>query len=58
MSEPRTLSGRLFQSLGAKYEKVICLPGLKNIRGLNVEQQILFFILKKPSHQGQIYVNN
>ncbi len=23
MSEPRTLSGRLFQSLGAKYEKVI-----------------------------------
>ncbi len=26
MSEPRTLSGRLFQSLGAKYEK--CLPPL------------------------------
>ncbi len=23
MSEPRTLSGRLFQSLGAKYEKVL-----------------------------------
>ncbi len=23
VSEPRTLSGRLFQSLGAKYEKVI-----------------------------------
>ncbi len=23
MSEPRTLSGRLFQSLGARYEKVI-----------------------------------
>ncbi len=23
LSEPRTLSGRLFQSLGAKYEKVI-----------------------------------
>ncbi len=26
MSEPRTLPGRLFQSLGAKYEK--CLPPL------------------------------
>ncbi len=26
VSEPRTLSGRLFQSLGAKYEK--CLPPL------------------------------
>ncbi len=25
VSEPRTLSGRLFQSLGAKYEKVILL---------------------------------
>ncbi len=23
MSEPRTLSGRLFQSLGARYEKVL-----------------------------------
>ncbi len=23
MSEPRTLSGRLFQSLGAKYEKAL-----------------------------------
>ncbi len=23
MSEPRTLSGKLFQSLGAKYEKVL-----------------------------------
>ncbi len=23
VSEPRTLSGRLFQSLGAKYEKVL-----------------------------------
>ncbi len=23
MSEPRTLSGRIFQSLGAKYEKVL-----------------------------------
>ncbi len=25
VSEPRTLSGRLFQSLGAKYEKVLHL---------------------------------
>ncbi len=25
VSEPRTLSGRLFQSLGAKYEKVLPL---------------------------------
>ncbi len=36
VSEPRTLSGRLFQSLGAKYEKA--LPPLVNFAILGTSQ--------------------
>ncbi len=37
LSEPRTLSGRLFQSLGAKYEKV--LPPLVDFAILGTTKQ-------------------
>ncbi len=37
VSEPRTLSGRLFQSLGARYEKVI--PPLVNFAILGTRVQ-------------------
>ncbi len=44
MSEPRTLSGRLFQSLGAKYEKV--LPPLVDfaIRGTTKSPEFRTFM--------------
>ncbi len=40
VSEPRTLSGRLFQSLGARYEKV--LPPLRAL-------DLMFFYLSDHS---------
>ncbi len=39
VSEPRTLSGRLFQSLGAKYEKV--LPPLVDF-AIGVDRYVFF----------------
>ncbi len=43
MSEPRTLSGRLFQSLGAKYEKV--LPPLVDFAILGTTKSPEFWTL-------------
>ncbi len=60
VSEPRTLSGRLFQSLGARYEKV--LPPVENsvllkCRKLRREDQetsdsIVGFFIEKPQADG------
>ncbi len=41
VSEPRTLSGRLFQSLGARYEKVL---------GEGLNSNLLFFSVEVKSH--------
>ncbi len=43
MSEPRTISGRLFQSLGAKYEKVLPLLVDFAIRGTTKSQEFCDF---------------
>ncbi len=43
VSEPQTLSGRLFQSLGAKYEKV--LPPLVDIAILGTTKSPEFWTL-------------
>ncbi len=45
MSEPRTLSGRLFQSSGAKYEKV--LPALVDFAILGTTKSPEFCDLKE-----------
>ncbi len=45
VSEPRTLSGRLFQSLGAKYEKV--LPPLVDFAILGTTESPEFCDLRK-----------
>ncbi len=45
VSEPRTLSGRLFQSLGAKYEKV--LPALVDFAILGTTRSPEFCDLMK-----------
>ncbi len=45
MSEPRTLSGRLFQSLGARYEKV--LPPLVDFAILGTTKSPEFCDLRK-----------
>ncbi len=42
VSEPRTLSGRLFQSLGARYEKVISPLVDFAIRRYYQESRVLF----------------
>ncbi len=48
VSEPRTLSGRLFQRLGAKYEKV--LPPLVDFAILGTIKSPEFCDLREPSH--------
>ncbi len=45
VSEPRTLSGRLFQSLGAKYEKV--LPTLVDFAILGITKSPEFCDLRE-----------
>ncbi len=45
VSEPRTLSGRLFQSLGAKYEK--CLPPLVDFAILGTTKSPEFYDLRE-----------
>ncbi len=45
VSEPRTLSGRLFQSLGAKYEKV--LPPLVDFAILGTTKSTEFCDLRE-----------
>ncbi len=45
VSEPRTLSGRLFQSLGAKYEKV--LPPLVDFTTLGTSKSPVFCDLRE-----------
>ncbi len=44
VSEPRTLSGRLFQSLGAKYEKVL-LPLVTDIENRCILSSDAFIFL-------------
>ncbi len=48
MSEPRTLSGRLFQSLGAKYEKA--LPPLVDFAILGTTKSPEFCDLRERDH--------
>ncbi len=45
MSEPQTLSGRLFKSLGAKYEKV--LPPLVDFAILGTTKSSEFYDLRE-----------
>ncbi len=45
LSEPRTLSGRLFRSLGAKYEKV--LPSLEDFAILGTTKSPEFCDLRE-----------
>ncbi len=45
VSEPRTLSGRLFQSLGVKYEKV--LPSLVDFAILGATKSPEFCVLRE-----------
>ncbi len=47
VSEPRTLSGRLFQSLGAKYEKVLTLPPLVDFAILGTTKSPEFYDIKE-----------
>ncbi len=51
VSEPRTLSGRLFQSLGARYEKV--LPPLVDFAILGTTKSPEFCDLKARTHRDE-----
>ncbi len=55
VSEPRTLSGRLFQSLGAKYEK--CLPPLVDFAILGTTKSPEFCDLRWVQFPGNTYTD-
>ncbi len=56
MSEPRMLSGRPFQSLGAKYEKV--LPPLVDFAILDTNKSPELLCYKNPSKYNSLYTLN